>query len=90
MEIEKRLKNLILNELDIPPLASKSCAHIELFANTSAGIEGCRGIVEYSEDKIVMNLGNVCAKFCGTDLIIRSFDGEAAVICGTFHTIEFC
>lgn len=90
MDIDKRFKDMVLSELEIPQLTLKSCAHIELFANTQANIEGCKGIVEYTEEKIVLNLGSVCAKFCGKEMTIRSFDGESAVICGTFMTIEFC
>ncbi len=90
MDSDKRFKNMFFSGLEIPEIVSKSCAHIELFANTQACIEGCRGIVEYSDDKIVLNLGSTCAKFTGNELYIRSFDGEAAVLCGTFCSIEFC
>lgn len=90
MDIDKKFKEIIFSELEIPQLAAKSCAHIELYANREAAIEGCKGIVEYGEDKIVLNLGSVCAKFCGSGLQIRAFDGESAALCGTFCAIEFC
>lgn len=90
MDTDKRLKEKILAGLEIPPLAEKNCAHIELYANKQACIEGCKGIVEYTDDKIILNIGSVCAKFCGTDLTVSSFDGETAMLSGTFCTIDFC
>lgn len=89
MDKEKKLKDKFLASLEMPALTVGNCARIELSANTCASIEGCKGIVEYGEDKIVLNLGSVSAAFCGSGLEICSFDGENALVSGMFSSIEF-
>ncbi len=89
MEREKKLKDKFLASLEMPPLAIGDCASIELSGNTCASIEGCRGIIEYSAEKIVLSLGNMSASFCGLGLEICSFDGENALVSGMFSCIEF-
>lgn len=89
MEKDKKLKDKFLASLEMPPLAVGSCARTELSGNTCASIEGCRGIVEYSEERIVLNLGSISAAFCGSGLEICSFDGENALISGMFSAVEF-
>ena len=89
MEKERKIKDKFLASLEMPPLAVGDCASIELSGNTCASIEGCRGIVEYSGEKIVLSLGGMSASFCGTGLEIASFDGENALVSGTFYCVEF-
>lgn len=89
MEKDKSLRDKFLANLELPPLAVGDCASIELSGNTCASIEGCRGIVEYSDKKIVLSLGTISASFCGLGLEIASFDGENALVSGMFSCIEF-
>lgn len=74
---------------DLPKTAFKGYAQTELISNTEARIDGCKGIIEYSEEKISLNLGNVCAEFCGSQLVLRLFESEQAVINGCFSAINF-
>ena len=89
MEREKKIKDKFLASLELPPLAIGDCASIELSGNTAATIEGCRGIIEYGTEKIVLSLGSMSVSFGGIGLEISSFDGENALISGSFSCIEF-
>lgn len=89
MEREKKIKDKFLASLEMPPLAIGDCASIELSGNTAATIEGCRGIIEYGTEKIVLSLGSMSVSFGGIGLEISSFDGENALISGSFFCIEF-
>lgn len=89
MEREKKIKDKFLASLEMPPLAIGDCASIELSGNTAATIEGCRGIIEYGTEKIVLSLGSMSVSFGGIGLEISSFDGENALISGSFSCIEF-
>ncbi len=89
MERERKIKDKFLASLEMPPLAVGDCASIELSGNTAASVEGCRGIVEYSTEKIVLSLGSMSVAFGGTGLEITSFDGENALISGSFSCVEF-
>ena len=48
-----------------------------------------QSILEYSDEKISLNLGKVCVAFCGDSLTMSAFDGEQTVIRGKFLSIEF-
>ncbi len=88
--MEKSSKERLLAQLQMPPLALKGCAQIELMGNKSAAVEGCRGILEYSSEKILLSLGSSCLKFTGSQLEIQSFDSESALVSGEIITVEFC
>lgn len=89
MEKEKKIRDKFLASLELPQIAVGNCASIELSGNTGAVIEGCRGVIEYSEEKIVLNTGNTATAFVGIGLEIYSFDGENILLGGTFSSIEF-
>lgn len=63
--------------------------HIELHANHEALIEGCSGVLEYSEERIRLTAGDLVLQFIGTDLRLCTMDLHSAVVQGTFLSIEF-
>ncbi len=88
--MEKKIREKLLSELEMPPLTMKSCARIELSGNRAASIEGCKGIIEYSERQIILNLADSRIRFCGFNLEISAFDSESAAISGQITGLEFC
>jgi sporulation protein YqfC len=86
-------KNPLISELiknsDLPKTAFNGYAQTELISNTEARIDGCKGIIEYSNEKISLNLGNISAQFCGNGLELKLFENEQAVINGFFSAINF-
>ncbi|MBQ5823717.1 MAG: YabP/YqfC family sporulation protein [Clostridia bacterium] len=79
----------LIKDIDLPKTAFNGYAQTEIISNTEARIDGCKGIIEYSEEKISLNLGNICAQFCGSRLELKLFEDEQAVINGCFSAINF-
>lgn len=63
---------------------------IETFSNKEAIIEGCKGILEYSDEYIKLNIGCGNVGFFGVGLYAHSFFNETLVIKGKIKNIEYC
>lgn len=83
------IKEKFISRSGLPKCAFDGYAQIDLVGNEEAVIDGCKSIIEYSSEKIVLGLGRICIAFCGDGLEMNVFDGEQAVIKGKFLTIEF-
>lgn len=75
--------------LDVPKALISSDYHLEMFGNFQAIIDGCKGILEYDDEKIKLNLGKTTIRFCGSNLSIKSLTFEEAIIIGTIISIDF-
>ncbi len=65
-------------------------SNIEICDNTKATIEGCKGVVEYSETVIRISLGTYTVAFVGRGLNLKCLSPTSLVIEGFFLNIEFC
>ncbi len=63
--------------------------HIEIVGNTECVVDGLKGILEYTKDKIKIDLGKYSVTFFGDELYINSFSHEGAVVDGTIISVEF-
>ena len=81
---KKQLKNKLLSELfaDEP--------RIEMTGNREIIIDGCKGVVEYTENNIRISLGDNVVSLSGDDLVIQSFDNSVIIINGQISDIDFC
>ena len=89
---ESRNENFIESiskNLDLPQDALAGYAHIELCGNREALIEGCKGILEYSDCAVAINTGKLTVKFCGSDLTITALQDGSTEIKGTITCIDF-
>ncbi len=86
---KEQLISELIRGTGLPQSAFDGYAQIDLISNTRAIIDGCKGIIEYSEEKISLNLGNVCAEFCGAELNMNAFEDEQVILNGRFSTINF-
>ncbi len=62
---------------------------IEMLSNREIIIDGCKGVVEYTENHIKLSLGIGAICISGDNLVIKSFDSSIAVISGTITDISF-
>ena len=62
---------------------------IEMLGNKELIIDGCKGVVEYGENLIKLNTGELVMSIEGDELLIKSFDSEIAVISGIVFGITF-
>ena len=63
--------------------------HIELFDRRILSVEGCRGIVEYTEEIIELLIRNGSFRIVGKDLQITLYDQQSVTVCGKISKTEF-
>ena len=63
--------------------------NIELYGNKQIIIDGAKGVIDYSEDFLKIDLGNICLKISGQNLVIESFIYEQIEVKGEIVTVEF-
>lgn len=79
----------ICERLDIPDDVCRKCGYIEMISNYCALIDGCRGIMEYDDSVIKLNLGKLNVAFRGTSLTIKSLSMEQTMVEGFIAVVEF-
>ena len=62
----KRQKFLLVKELEEPTVAFLAPVRVELLGNRQAVVDGCRGIIEYSDSCIRLSAQGLILKFTGT------------------------
>lgn len=80
---KNQLKNKIIGEIfrDEP--------RIELTGNREIIIDGCKGVVEYTENNIRISLLENVLSLSGDNLLIQSFDNDVVIINGQISDIDF-
>ncbi len=86
---ENAFFDTISKSLDIPVDAVAGFAHIEMSGNREISVDGCLGVLEYGENRIVLNTGRLTVKICGCDLTVTSMQNGQAIIKGTLTCVEF-
>ena len=87
---EKRtVGDRLTQSLEIPLTALNGVARIELAGNRELTVEGCAGITEYGDETVSLNLGALTMTVHGRGLVIRSFDRQCIVLCGTIESVAF-
>lgn len=81
---KKSLKDILM-----PDLTTVTGSNIELSGNTEAIVEGCKGVLEYDENTIRLNLGKSSVKFTGVDLCLKCMNAENVIIEGYITSVEF-
>lgn len=75
--------------LDLPEIVHADVPHIEMQGNREAVVDGCRGVLEYEEDKIKLNAGMCVLLFRGSDLTIKTYSDSLTEITGEIIAVEF-
>ena len=84
---ERRPGGILESTFDLPPVVGG--AQITLAGNREAVVDGCRGILEYSDEVVRINTGQMTVRFTGRALEIRSLTARQAVISGFFTSLDF-
>jgi len=69
--------------------AFKEKSNIEIISNTSAIIEGCHGVLEYSDKIIRIGFKDFSVAFLGRRLNLKYISSTSLVVEGFFTGIEF-
>ena len=64
--------------------------HIELISNKEAIIDGIKGVIEYGETLVKLNIGRGTVEFWGSDMELLSLDESELCIRGRITKLEFC
>lgn len=67
-----------------------SGTHIEMISNREICVEGCVGVLEYTDVYLKLNLGKGMLIIIGNELDIVLFEGKNITICGNVNSVEFC
>ncbi|MBQ8016159.1 MAG: YabP/YqfC family sporulation protein [Clostridia bacterium] len=86
----ERIMDSISRSLDLPADAVSGYAHIELSGNKEAIIEGCCGVLEYSDSVIALNTGRLTVRVCGCELTIVSMQNGQVIIKGIITGLDYC
>jgi sporulation protein YqfC len=89
MSTKNGLTEKVERVLELPIGSLSSAARVEFLGNKRAIIDGCHGIVEYSDDLIRMQSGSGMIRFTGTMLSISCMTEDSAIIEGNILTMEF-
>lgn len=85
----RRAGDFIDAALELPPGLLGGGAHIEIDGGREAVVDGCKGVLEYEECLIRLNIGSGQVKFTGQKLLIRSLTANQAQIEGCIESISF-
>lgn len=86
----KNKLDLLGKTVDFPSDPFGRTAHITLLGEKEAVIDGCYGIVEYSECLIKINIGNKLLCISGCNFDISDYSATAMTVRGVIKSIEFC
>lgn len=84
----KNIKN-IKSSIKLPECALPDFSHFEINSNKEVIVEGCKGILQYDENIIRVNMGKMVTSFCGRNLSLKCLDSDSLVIIGFITSIEF-
>lgn len=62
---------------------------IELISNREAVVEGCSGIVEYTDSSATLNCRLFQLSFTGFDICLKALSGDSVCVTGNFTDISF-
>ncbi|MEG0854252.1 MAG: YabP/YqfC family sporulation protein [Angelakisella sp.] len=62
---------------------------VELLQNRQAVVDGCKGVLEYSDSCIRLSSDRLILRFTGKGLLLRTFNSTSAIVEGQIATVEF-
>lgn len=64
-------------------------AVISVTGNRSAVVDGCDGIVDYDQEKVILRAGRLTVQLNGRDLRLQRLTENSAVIEGIISSLEY-
>ena len=86
---KKKKPFLLVKGLEEPAVAFLPPVRVELLGNRQAVVDGCKGIIEYSDSCIRLSTPRLILKFTGTGLEIRALTDSSAIVEGTILSLEY-
>lgn len=74
---------------ELPQALLDNAAHITLIGNRQLNVDGCYGILCYSEELIKLSTGNLLLTLCGSGLYIETYSDKELSIHGKIMRLEY-
>lgn len=88
-ERNRRISAAIAEELQVPPTQVANDIHIEFFGKNQSVTEGCLGVLEYDNGRIVINTVCGIIAYSGSLLEICSYSDGLIEIHGNIESVQF-
>ena len=82
-------KNFKQKRASFPIISTSLYPLIEMASNREISIEGVKGVLEYDDNVIRINSGNMIISFFGRGLVMQCLTSSSLVIKGFITKIEF-
>ncbi|MBQ7654054.1 MAG: YabP/YqfC family sporulation protein [Clostridia bacterium] len=82
-------KDMFCEKLELPLSVVGDLSYMEVLGNNRVVLDGCKGVLEYTQDCICLSLSKGTIRFSGIDLCFKALNFEQAVISGKIYCIEF-
>ncbi len=64
-------------------------ALVQVTGNRRAVVDGCDGIVDYNDEKVILRSGRLTVRFSGRSLRLKRLTENSAVIEGFLTSVEY-
>ncbi len=82
-----KLKKRFLQLVDLPEDAFGG-SHIEIVSNSSVKVNGCRRIIDYSSDKVILSMKEYELTVVGRNLTLASYGENTAAVSGHILSVK--
>lgn len=65
-------------------------SRIELLSDSQVTVEGCKGIMDYGDEYIKLNIGNGTVAIIGAGMYACSYCGDTVIVRGKITSLELC
>lgn len=85
----RKLRGHLERSMDFPVGSLSACTLMEVDSNRRVVVEGCRGILSYTEDCIRLRVPEGELTFLGCGLAMSCLSPDGATVTGVIQCIEF-
>ncbi len=85
----KNMLRKLKSNVDLPMNVLANVTQIQVQGNTYAEVERCKGILEYDENTIKLQVVGMNVRFTGVNLTAQCMNNENAIITGDIFGISF-
>ena len=88
-DIFRRTPDAFDDKAELPVGYTGKNSQISILAHGRVGIDGCRSLLVYEDEKIVVRLCDCTMSITGDTLTLRTFFGNRMTVCGNIKSVAF-
>ena len=73
--------------MDVPLEGISNLSTVQIVGDREVSVGGCRCVLEYSTEQIVLRVHSGCIRICGKDLEMESLIGDRITVCGCVSAV---